>query len=53
MISDQLLAIVENSWLKMDLERMSPENIKKWGLEEFRKLDDEDNPVLILYKTKF
>jgi len=50
---DQLLAIVQNSWLKMDLERMSPENIKKWGLEEFRKLDDEDNPVLILYKTKF
>ena len=49
---DQLVALVEPFVLKMDLERMSPENIKKWGLEDFLKLDDEDNPVLILYKTK-
>ena len=51
--NDLLVAFVQVSWLKMDLERMSPENIKKWGLEKYKKLDDEDNPVLILYKTKF
>ena len=46
---DQLVSIVDVSIIKMDLERMSQENIKKWGLEEFHKLDDEDNPVMIFY----
>ena len=51
--NDLLVAVVDVSWLKMDLDRMSPENIKKWGLEACHNLNDEDNPVLIIYKTKF
>ena len=51
--NEQVVAVVQTSWLKMDLDRMSAENIKKWGLEAYHNLNDEDNPVLILYKTKF
>ena len=51
--NDQLVAVVQIPWLKMDLERMSLENIKKWGLEKYQNLNDDDNQILILYKTKF
>jgi len=50
--NDRLIAIVSVYALKLDLERMSRENIGKWGLEEFYRLDNEDNPVLVIYKTK-
>ena len=50
--SDRLIAIVEAYVFNKELERMSPENIKKWGLDKLPKIDDEDNPVLIFYKTK-
>jgi len=52
-INDNLVALVQPTWLKMTLERMSPANIKKWGLGKYQKLNDDDNPVLILYKPKF
>ena len=51
--NDQLVSVIEPFVLKSELERMSTENIKKWGLENLHILDDEDNPVLILYTTKF
>jgi hypothetical protein len=47
---DQLVSVADIITIKKDLEeRVSKENIKKWGLEDFHKLDDEDNPVLIFY----
>ena len=47
---DRLIALLDVSFLKFDLERMSADKIRKWGLEGFDKLDDEDNPVLVFYK---
>ena len=51
--NDRLIALLEPSSLKFELNRMSPENIKKWGLEAYKNINDEDNPVLMIYKTKF
>ena len=48
--NDQLVAVVDVSYIKHYLKRMSHEEIKKWGFEELHKLDDEANPILIIYK---
>ena len=50
--NNQFVAIVPISALKFELKRMSQANIKKWGLEDLKKLDDEDNPVLAFYTMK-
>jgi len=50
--NDKLISIVDVYALKFELERMAQENIQKWELDKYRNLDNEDNPVLILYTTK-
>lgn len=53
MYNDQLIAFAPISSLKTIIGRMTQENIKKWGLEGWvEKLDDEDNPVMIIYTIK-
>ena len=50
--NDQMIAIIEASWIKAELERMSPEGIKKWELEQYHQLDEDSNPMLIFYTLK-
>ena len=51
--NDRLISLLEMYGLKIVMGRMSEENIKKWGLERFKNSPEDDNPVLVLYKTKF
>ena len=49
---DRLISVVDMYAFLFYLERMSEDNRNKWGLNEYKKLDPEDNPVLIFYTPK-
>lgn len=47
-----LINPVEASWICEELNRLSPQAIKKWKLEAYRDIKEDDNPVLVFYKFK-
>lgn len=49
---NQLIMPIDASWLQIEMERMSPEYIKKLHLEEYKDLDEFSNPFLVFYKLK-
>lgn len=49
---EALIMPVEPSWLHLELDRMSPEEIKELNLESYKDKDESDNPVLVYYNLR-
>lgn len=49
---NQLVKDVEASWFRMELDRVSPETYKKYNLDRFKSLKEDDNPVLFIYTLR-
>lgn len=49
---ETLIMAIDASWLQVELNRMSPEYIKKLHLENYKDKDEFDNPILVYYKLK-
>uniref|UniRef100_UPI00131A730B 6-bladed beta-propeller n=1 Tax=Parabacteroides pacaensis TaxID=2086575 RepID=UPI00131A730B len=49
---ETLVMPIDASWLHVELNRMSPEYIKKLHLEKYKDEDEFNNPILVYYKLK-
>ena len=49
---NKLVSIIDAYWLLEELDRITPEGIKRWNLEKYKNINESDNPVLIFYTLK-
>lgn len=49
---ETLIMPIDASWLQTELNRISPEYIKKLDLESYKNKDEFDNPILAFYELK-
>lgn len=49
---NQFVRDIEASWFKMELDRVSPTAYKKYNLDRFKSIKDDDNPVLFVYTLR-
>ncbi|WP_106831899.1 6-bladed beta-propeller [Parabacteroides pacaensis] len=49
---ETLVMPIDASWLHAELNRMSPEYIKKLQLEKYKDQDEFNNPILVYYTLK-
>lgn len=51
-MEETLIMPIDASWLQVELNRISPDYIKKLHLDKYINKDEFDNPILVLYKLK-
>lgn len=49
---ETLVMPIDASWMQIELNRITPESIKKMNLEEYKDKNEFDNPILVYYKLK-
>lgn len=47
-----LLNVIEASWVKAELDRLTPAIIEKLNFKKWDSIHESDNPVLVFYEFK-
>lgn len=50
--NDKFTMVIEASWFKMEMDRLSPAAFKKYNLDRFKSVREDDNPVVVIYTMK-
>lgn len=50
--NNKFTMVIEASWFKMEMDRLSPAAYKKYNLDQFEFVKEDDNPVVVIYTMK-